>query len=189
MAFKIKKPTKQAVALIRRSLVKLHRPGRRVTKRADELIIAAPHKRYTITLENVLKGNLDRASFSGWRFLILDGMKAIATANLRIDRRSRKPLFSHFGYGSFVQNTVKGIRRAERLDDSDYELRLLTIPGLNIVALWLRGKKEDQLIPLPPTHRALKPFSIQSPVEFFECIKTAAKARLESENNSPFSSS
>jgi hypothetical protein len=146
------------------------------------LIIAAPHKRYTITLKNVLKGELDRASFSGWRFIVLDAMKPIATVSLRVDRKTRKLLFSHFGYGSFVRNTVKGIHRAEKLDDADYELRLLTIPGLNVVALWLAGKKEDHLMPIPPTHRVLKPFSIQSPAVFFERIRTAAKARLKAEN-------
>lgn len=181
MPLKPKKLTKQAVALIRRSLVKLHHPGRRV-KPGSELIIAAPHKRYTITVKEALTGELDRASFSGWRFIILDGVKPIATVSLRVDRKTRKLLFSHFGYGPFVRNTVKGILRAEKLDDADYELRLLTIAGLNIVALWLAGKKEDYLMPIPPTHRLLKPFSMQSPAVFFERIRTAAKARLEAEN-------
>jgi hypothetical protein len=45
---------------------------------------------------------------------------------------------------------------------ADYELRLLKVPAVYLVALWLHGGNEDILIPLgnrPPDSRKNKPYT------------------------------
>jgi hypothetical protein len=149
-----------------------------------QLSIAAPHAVYFVGLTDVAEGNLlSAATLTGWRYIVLAGEEAIGAANLRIREDDPTLQFSHISHGPFVQNTVEGIRLAESLPAvaiNDYELRLLDIPSLYVVCLWLHGN-EDQLIPLPPSSHGLAPYKSYSDGEIAAALKGPATERLQAE--------
>jgi hypothetical protein len=150
----------------------------------SNLNIAAPHPFYFVGLTDVAEGRLlAGAILKGWRYIVLQDDETIGTANLIVSEQDQSLQFSHISHGPFAQNTVEGIRRAESLPDvanDDYELRLLDIPGLYVVALWLHGV-DDKLIPLPPTNRVLEPYKSYSEGEMTAALREPALQRLESE--------
>jgi hypothetical protein len=88
----------------------------------------------------------------GWRFLINAGGAAIASAETISTADGWT--FSHFSEGPFVTSTYHALRQAQALP-ALYEYRLLSVPGLYMLALWLHldagsGTGGDLLVPLAP---------------------------------------
>lgn len=94
----------------------------------------------------------------GWRFQIHgeDGMIAAAEAMLTPDGWA----FSHFFEGPYVSSTERALRQAESLP-APLQPRLLSVPGLYMLTLWLHADTTDDgasgrldpadlLIPLAP---------------------------------------
>jgi hypothetical protein len=82
--------------------------------------------------------------------------------------------------GPFVHSTVDALRAAEALEpvrDADFELRLLRVPALNLLVLWLHtAEGEDLFIPLEP---APHPFDARRsyPEPEFAALVTASTQR------------
>ncbi|PJE97838.1 hypothetical protein CUT44_08990 [Streptomyces carminius] len=95
---------------------------------------------------------------AGWRFLLCDthGPLGAAEAKPTADGWA----FSHFCEGPFVASTEKALRLAEALPTT-YQPRLLSVPELYMLTLWLHSDTEadaadgtpapaDLLVPLAP---------------------------------------
>lgn len=123
------------------------------------LATAAPHLVYFVGLDDMAQGRiLSAARPTSWRYILLDGDRAHAAAELAINDDGEVEGFSHVDGGTFVESTVVGVAFAERLEASrggDYELRLLSVPSLYLVALWLHGT-DDLLVPLAPAPGGLE---------------------------------
>ncbi|MFJ3234078.1 hypothetical protein [Streptomyces sp. NPDC086787] len=94
----------------------------------------------------------------GWRFLIRCEDRAVAAAETRLTPDGWA--FSHFFEGPYVTSTERALRQAEALQQ-DYQPRLLSVPGLYMLTLWLHGDcatdgiegqpvATDLLVPLAP---------------------------------------
>jgi hypothetical protein len=99
-----------------------------------------------------------QARLTGWRFMIRDGDRTVAAAEAMLTADGWA--FSHFSEGPYVSSAELALRQAESLP-SAYQPRLLSIPELYMVALWLHGDPTadaaegglgagDQLVPLAP---------------------------------------
>lgn len=99
-----------------------------------------------------------RTRLTGWRFLLRDahGVVGAAEAMLTADGWT----FSHFCEGPFIASTETALARAETLSTT-YQPRLLSVPELYMLTLWLHGDAEadaaggspapdDLLVPLAP---------------------------------------
>ncbi len=192
MGLTAKTPPAQAPGLIREALGQL---ASGPTPTADslmmdgipaELNLAAPHPCYFVGLKDVAEGNLlAGAILKGWRYLVLRGDEAVGAANLTISDQDESLQFSHMSHGPFAQSTVEGIGRAENLPEvlqEDYELRLLDIPSLYVVSLWLHGS-DDKLIPLPPTNSAIEPYKSYSEAELTVALQEQALQRMQSDGS------
>ncbi|MFE2381389.1 hypothetical protein [Streptomyces misionensis] len=95
---------------------------------------------------------------AGWRFLIRCGDRAVAAAETMLTPDGWA--FSHFFEGPYVSSTELALQQAETLQ-LPYQPRLLSIPGLYMLALWLHGDitgdgtegrpaDTDLLVPLAP---------------------------------------
>ncbi|MET9732434.1 hypothetical protein ABZZ79_17850 [Streptomyces sp. NPDC006458] len=95
---------------------------------------------------------------AGWRFLIFSGDRALAAAETRLTPDGWA--FAHFFEGPYIASTERALRQAETLPQA-YQPRLLSIPGLYMLTLWLHGDCEadgsagrpgaaDLLVPLAP---------------------------------------
>ncbi|MDN3053751.1 hypothetical protein PH213_04165 [Streptomyces sp. SRF1] len=99
-----------------------------------------------------------RARLTGWRFLIRDGDRTVAAAEAVLTAGGWT--FSHFSEGPYVRSAELALHQAESLR-SAYQPRLLSIPELYMVTLWLHGDltadgaegalgAADLLVPLAP---------------------------------------
>ncbi|RKN44814.1 hypothetical protein [Streptomyces hoynatensis] len=103
-------------------------------------------------------GEEPRAALTGWRFLLAkDGLPVgAAEATLTADGWA----FSHFCAGPFVPSTERAMRLADALP-RPYQPRLLSVPQLYMLTLWLHTdhqaaadsgspEPDDLLVPLAP---------------------------------------
>ncbi|MFE2041140.1 hypothetical protein ACFXAZ_09435 [Streptomyces sp. NPDC059477] len=95
---------------------------------------------------------------AGWRFLIHSGGRAVAAAETRLTADGWT--FSHFFEGPYIASTELALRQAEALP-GPYQPRLLSVPSLYMLTLWLHGDPAadaaeghpaaaDLLVPLAP---------------------------------------
>jgi hypothetical protein len=152
----------------------------------EELTVAVPHPVYVMGLESIATGApLSTATLVGWRYLLLGDDRSLAAAEVNTDNAEERVEFSHVNQGPFVESTIAGIAFAEGLDEvreTDFELRLLKIPALYVVSLWLQGNR-DILIPLAPSRYDLVPNTPYPEEEFLEILRGPAQDRLRQEGN------
>ncbi|HEY1180625.1 MAG TPA: hypothetical protein VGF17_31090 [Phytomonospora sp.] len=122
--------------------------------RKGQLDVSTPHRVFTMGLEDVADGGgLERARPGGWRYLIEDGGQLIASAEATLAENGDFEL-SQFTEGPFVAATdkaVKAVRKLPQLTAAGFELRLLRIPALYMMALWLHAAAADLMVPLAPS--------------------------------------
>lgn len=122
--------------------------------RKDQLDVSTPHQVFTIGLDDIASGGgLDRAQPVGWRYLVQEGGQLIASAETTLAPDGTQEV-SQFTEGPFVAATdkaVKAVRKLPQLEVAGFELRLLRIPALYVMALWLHAPATDLLVPLAPS--------------------------------------
>ncbi|MFI6934388.1 hypothetical protein [Streptomyces sp. NPDC050287] len=95
---------------------------------------------------------------AGWRFLIRCADRAVAAAETMLTPDGWA--FSHFFEGPYIASTERALRQAETMTQP-YQPRLLSVPGLYMLTLWLHGDCDadgasghpaaaDLLVPLAP---------------------------------------
>lgn len=185
MTLRVPETSPQAVDAIQRRLAELAgRPEfrRRALATADigQVSLAAPHDVYTLGLDRIVAGgSLDEAQPVGRRFLVMDDARAIAAAEVAGDDGSG---FSS-NEGRFVAATADAIRHAEQdpeLADGRYELRLLRIPAIYLMALWLKDDDggDGVVIPLEPAPPPLQAGRRYGPDELLRSLAGLAEQRL-----------
>jgi hypothetical protein len=122
--------------------------------RKDQLDISTPHQVFTMGLDDITSGaGLDRAQPVGWRYLVEEGGQLIASAETTLAPDGTHEV-SQFTEGPFVAETdkaVKAVRKLPQLEAAGFELRLLRIPALYVMALWPVAPATDLLVPLAPS--------------------------------------
>ncbi|MEV5730043.1 MULTISPECIES: hypothetical protein [Streptomyces] len=109
-------------------------------------------------LDSVSAQGVPATRLAGWRFLIRAGDRAVAAAETRLTPDGWA--FSHFFEGPYVRSTELALQQAETLTQP-YQPRLLSVPGLYMLTLWLHGDctadgatgapaATDLLVPLAP---------------------------------------
>ena len=122
------------------------------------LQLTQPHQVFTLGLADLAAGRgLEAAEPSGWRYLVQEGDNALAAADTVATGPGNEYVFSAFNEGRFVTSTAQAIQAAQAIPEvsqGDFELRLLHVPGLHVMALWLhdvKGNASDLLVPLEPS--------------------------------------
>lgn len=96
---------------------------------------------------------------AGWRFLIRSGDRALAAADTKLTPDGWA--FSHFFEGPYITATERALRQADGMQ-TPYQPRLLSVPGLYMLMLWLHGDcgsdgalgspgGTDLLVPIAPS--------------------------------------
>ncbi|MFJ9818935.1 hypothetical protein ACIRU3_27520 [Streptomyces sp. NPDC101151] len=109
-------------------------------------------------LDRITAQGLSATRLAGWRFLIRCGDRAVAAADTMLTADGWA--FSHFFEGPYIVSTERALQQAEALPQP-YQPRLLSVPGLYMLTLWLHGDvtadgaeahpaASDLLIPLAP---------------------------------------
>lgn len=109
-------------------------------------------------LDRITPEGMSATRLAGWRFLIRCGDRAVAAAETRLTPDGWA--FSHFFEGPYIASTELALRQAETVQQP-YQARLLSMPGLYMLTLWLHGDCDadgaeghpaatDLLVPLAP---------------------------------------
>ncbi|HEX6751427.1 MAG TPA: hypothetical protein VF092_29315 [Longimicrobium sp.] len=150
--------------------------------RLTELDVAIPHPVYHVGLSDLAAGRLTAAArLVAWRYLLLDGERVIAAAEVTAPGASGRVELTHFNEGPFVKATVDALSLAEQAPQvagAAYEFRSLRIPALYVASLWLHAS-DDLFIPLPPTHEKLEALRVYTEEQLITELRTAAADRLK----------
>ncbi|MFD7936466.1 hypothetical protein ACFV4T_18355 [Streptomyces sp. NPDC059755] len=109
-------------------------------------------------LDRIAPEGVAATRLAGWRFLIRCGDRAVAAAETRLTPDGWA--FSHFFEGPYIASTERALRQAESTAQP-FQPRLLSVPGLYMLTLWLHGDSSsdgttghpaptDLLVPLAP---------------------------------------
>ncbi|GHI09282.1 hypothetical protein AQI88_31465 [Streptomyces cellostaticus] len=109
-------------------------------------------------LDRITAQGLSATRLAGWRFLIRCGDRAVAAADTMLTPDGWA--FSHFFEGPYIGSTERALHQSEALQQA-YQPRLLSVPGLYMLTLWLHGDTAadgaeghpaatDLLVPLAP---------------------------------------
>ena len=150
----------------------------------EDLTIAHHFRDYSVGLTNLVSGQLLPAARAGtWRYLLLHGTNTVGAAELMADPTNSPALkFAGLDTTDFSRGTQVALRRAEQLPQlkrQDYQLRRLDCPAILFVAVWLHGKSDDILIPLPPTWGRYNPYQPYSERQMIQLLQPEAEKRLK----------
>ncbi|GGW99056.1 hypothetical protein [Streptomyces lomondensis] len=109
-------------------------------------------------LDAVTPEGLSATRLAGWRFLVRCGDRAVAAADTMLTPDGWA--FSHFFEGPYITSTERALRQAETMQQP-YQPRLLSVPSLYMLTLWLHEDcaadgaaghpaATDLLVPLAP---------------------------------------
>ena len=144
------------------------------------LAAAAPHLVYCLGLDDVVEGRfLAAAKATNWRYILLEGNNAPAAAGLAINDEGEVGGFAYVDRGPFVESTGVATALAEGLEsvqERDYELRLLSVPSLYLVALWLHGE-DNLLLPLAPAPGGLESLQPYTEEQLFAALQELIERR------------
>jgi hypothetical protein len=109
-------------------------------------------------LDELSPAGVSDTRLAGWRFLIRCGERSVAAADTMLTPDGWA--FSHFFEGPYIASTERALRQAETMSQS-YQPRLLSVPSLYMLTLWLHGDctadgatghpaATDLLVPLAP---------------------------------------
>ncbi|MFF3906122.1 hypothetical protein ACFYZJ_08930 [Streptomyces sp. NPDC001848] len=110
-------------------------------------------------LDRITPAGTAATRLAGWRFLIRSGGRAVAAAETMLTPDGWA--FSHFFEGPYVAATERAVLQAETSLTEPYQARLLSVPELYMLTLWLHGDctadgatghpaANDLLVPLAP---------------------------------------
>ena len=143
-----------------------HRSG----ARENALRLAPVHQVFTATLTDVVEDRvLAAAQETSWR-------DVTGTTAAEVAPRDGRYVLTSENQGPFVAATADALERAKQLD-GDYELRVLSIPALYVVALWLHADSTDVLIPLAPAPNGLTANEPYDEASFTAALRPLAEKR------------
>jgi hypothetical protein len=118
---------------------------------------------YDVRVSDELKNGIIDPKLTGWRCFVVHNDEAISMADIAVNKKGENPKFLYFTKGDIVNKILSKISELESLDavkGKHYEVRLLRISAVNLMAVWLHGEGEELIYPLG------KPLSENSPYTF-----------------------
>lgn len=143
-----------------------------------------PHPVYELSLSDLANGNgVAAARLIAWRYLLASATGGAIAAEVHVDPGGAHE-FGSLNEGLFVGDTIQATRRADgdaTFANGSYELRLLRIPALYVVALWLKDQTglEDRFIPIGTVFPPLSPGRAYRTDELEQLLTGPAADRLQ----------
>lgn len=132
-------------------------PGVFHAAKAEELVITNAYKCYSVNMDGVLSGKLlSTATPACWSYFIMRGNETIGFAGLCGDGTNANVRLS---FASGPAPLSVGLQKAANLARlEDYEFRYLDGFPIFFSGIWLHGKTNDIILPLPPSHEAIQAY-------------------------------
>ena len=182
MALKFSKMPNNAIKALERGLKILpeKKHARLLQLKKSDIHQNTPHKMYTLELEDILSGEgLSRAKHVSWRYITEDSIVEVQRGENEGEFE-----FTEINQGMHVKDILEKLKIMEKhskIKKGDYEVSMIMVPALYVMALWLQDKekKDDIIIPvgLVHPHLAKHPHTLFTPDEFIKTLKKAAEKR------------
>ncbi|MFC7713593.1 hypothetical protein [Nonomuraea recticatena] len=142
----------------------------------DDVEVSTPHQVFALLVRDIEAGaGLETAQPVGWRFLLESGGNVLAGAEVsETPERTFPPTFYRSSSVGATATAVKAARALPQLQLARFDLRLLRIPELYQIALWLHSPNTDLLIPLTPSPIG-REGQVTPPPVFFRELTTRAR--------------
>lgn len=142
---------------------------------------SSPHEVYVLGLKDLLSEDaLGAAQMTGWRYLLGDEATAVSSAET-IVTGGGEHRFARFNSGPFVASTVTALETVADMPQVQTENvapRLLTVPALNLMAIWVHGSADDVLVPLAPAPQGVEAGRQYDPAELFAGLQDQAQSQV-----------
>ncbi len=150
-------------------------------RRSDAPADGIPHPIYTLDLQDIIKAQtLSGARLIGWRYLVGDAHSTPLAAE--VHSHASQHTFAGINEGPFTNQTRITLDMVEKnplVQSGNYELRVLRIPALFVMALWLKdiSGNNDLIVPMAPTFTGIEAQHTYPVAEFMGLLHTAAQTR------------
>jgi hypothetical protein len=153
----------------------------------DGIAIHLPHRVFNISLTDLAQGrSLASASPVAWRFLLSDGDAAAMAEIAQVPQPngSQTPTFSMINRGPFVASlvqTVESIGKTSAVVTSNFEVAVVHIPALYVMAVWLQSRVpgSGSIVPLAPTPAPLNAGQSYTENAFIQALVPLAQRALQ----------
>jgi len=144
-----------------------------------------PHVVYNMRLDDLAAGKgLETAAPTGWAHIT----GAPGTVGLLAEVKYDTQEFSQLNQGPFASGIADSIATVESeptVQAGDYELNVLRIPGIYVIALWLKDAQgiSDAIVPVPPVPPEFEAGRFYTAAQFTEIARGMAQRRLAFDNS------
>jgi len=143
----------------------------------SKVSLSEPYRGYALSLDDLAQGKgLNAATLGDWHYLVFSDGVSIADAQLA--EVAGQVEFSSLNHGAMAASTVNALTLAEnaaQLQGKTYELRVLFVSALHLVAIWLHGADDDVLIPVDPTPKDLAATRLYNEASLLALLTPAAQ--------------
>jgi len=174
-----------------------------------DMTITNCHAMYSVGPSDIVSGKLlSAAKLAAWTYLFVHETNAVAEVRLNLSPTNGQVMNSSgvtvHGLERVVEGTdqimvesmfkvmvhgfervMEGLRTAERLPQTqkqDYEFRFLACFSINFYAVWLHGKSDDIILPLPATYGRCNAYQPYSEGEMMKLLRPEAQRYIETWN-------
>ena len=151
---------------------------RGIAEDETQVALTAPHRIFVLGLNDLLEQRgLETARSVGWRYLVTRGSDVVGAAETAQDESGSGHPFASLSQGPAVPSSAEIISRVEARQSDDreaFELRLLRVPAVYSVNLWLHGEAEDFLVPVDPTPPHLEAGTFYTPGDLLGMLRSDA---------------
>lgn len=147
----------------------------------NALEVALPHDVYNLPLNSLVKAaEPDDAEQVGRRCLVTSGGATVASVELPDPDGEKGVVTTHGQFTEATADAVRGIQDASEVESGDFDLRMLRIPALYLMALWLKDRqgRNDIFVPLEPAPPELEAGARYSWNELRTHLEKPAQMRL-----------
>lgn len=145
-----------------------------------------PHPIYVVGLRDMAStGGLSKATLIGWRYLAVSSSERKFAVEVHHDADGSNHHFAGLSHGSAVEaliNVVEQVRIHQQNNSGVFTLSTLSIPTLDISAVWLRAKNggDDRVDVVPPAPSYLKPWPhIYTGEQFENAVRDEAARNVQ----------
>jgi hypothetical protein len=186
MAILISKPPAKSTEALQNGLVRhraLLKIQQRIQKADSEFVL--PHRVYFARLDQVKRGiGLQYARPVAWRYFVKSDVdESLVLAEVNIERKGihRFASLHTVAHSQNHYELLKSIAQ-EASDRGEYAFRVLRIPSIYVLAVWLRSDRRghDIVVPIVPHHHCLTNRHFYRRGEFEERIQSEARERPQS---------
>ena len=131
---------------------------------------------YDVHLSDELKQGRVHPQLTGWRCFVMKNNEAISMADIAVHETGENPEFLYFTKGDIVEKILNKICEIESQDiikNDHFEVRLLRISSVSLLAIWLHGSNQELIYPIDKKLSEKAPYNFS---QIFENITEQLKS-------------